>query len=535
MTGRREGRGRRGVGVFGGPLGLLLGSLVACAGAPASKPPVSEPPWTPIAPVPVETSTDEATPSPSPATSVDSASKIPPPFAGPVPLEGPHHTPPTLEAAPAALAVKWKTRVGRTTFRTTMALVDRQLVIGTHGDTLAGQNEASDGVYVLDAATGKLTRKIATPGTGDKDVGGIAIDGHFVVFGTDNGQIVRARIDDGTIVWKVAAGGKVRAAPALADLDGVGARDVVVGDEQGTLFALSGDTGQPLWTKTTGVNEYDAKGFVAGAAIVDIDGDGKDDVVAGARDGALVAYRGSNGAELWRVPGESGIHATPSVVDLDGDGRFEILAAWSYSRVEILDAPTGTSRYQVDLALDRGGIEGLFGSPVPLPVNGGAGLLVQGTSWWGGKRSATRTQELVVGVDLAGQERLAFRSDEGRVSATPVVMDLGDDQMWDAIVGTETGELLALRADGTRTSLGKFGPIEAPALIADVDGDGTYEILVASNDGMLTCLSTGSRTKPLVPRFRGETPDNRGLLGAIPLGWHTQSARPVRHVRRRKR
>lgn len=492
--------------------GLVALGVAACAGAPAIGPAPVVVPVQPPLPVPTATTSAPAK-ADVPAASPD---VVPPPFVVGSAIHG--KTPPLREAPKRTLTARWSTRVGKTTFRTTMAMAGDKLVIGTHGDSLKGLNEASDGVYVLDAKTGKVVKKIAPPGTGDKDVGGIALEGNSVVFGTDNGYVVRAGLD-GVTAWTTKLGGKIRPAPALARLRASGALDVVVGDENGTLHALDGDTGKPLWTRDTGKNDYDAGGFIAGAAIARLDGDTIDDVIAGARDGVLVAYAGRDGQELWRYEGGSGIHASPSIVDLDGDGRMEVISAWSYSTVVVFDAKTGEVRWEQALEQDDVGIEGLFASPIPVPRKSG-GVVVQPTSWWGGKRGASASTS-VDGIILVGQERRAFRTAEGRVSATAVVMDLDDDGSWDAIVGTEAGDLLALDAErGTRTVLAKAnGGIEAPALVADVDGDGTYELLVASNDGMLTCYATGSKTKPLVPRFRGATPDNRGQLGSISVGW----------------
>src|SRR4030095_14729621 len=120
--------------------------------------------------------------------------------------------------------------------------------------SLNAKNEPSDGVYVLDGATGRVQRTIHTPGVGDLDVGGVAVDGDVVYFTTDNGQIVAASLSSGKIVWKSVARGKVRAAPALADLNGDGHVDVVVGDESGELRSLDGRDGRALWTVLTGKN-----------------------------------------------------------------------------------------------------------------------------------------------------------------------------------------------------------------------------------------------------------------------------------------
>ena len=90
-------------------------------------------------------------------------------------------------------------------------------------------------------------------------------------------------------------------------------------------------------------------------------------------------------------------------------------------------------------------------------------------------------------------------------------------------MGTERGNVIALHADGGMAKLATLGgPIEAPAMLADVDGNGTCELVVASNDGKLSCFETGSTARPEISRFRGESPHNRGELGKVSLGWRSK-------------
>ncbi len=479
---------------------IVLAAVVVSA-CTSSAPPSPEPAETPVAqrPAPV---VQEVKPEPVPvpvSTGEFDVLGLVPDEAGP--------TPAVRKAQYDKLSQKWTAKVGKTTFRTTMAVSAGKVVIGTHGATLDGKNEASDGVYVLDAKSGAQTGLVRTPGSGDRDVGGIAIDGETVYFTTDNSQIVAATLA-GKVLWTAKASGKVRPAPALADLDGDGAVDVVVGDESGALRALRGTTGAPLWTVKTGESEYGARGYVAAVAIADLDGDGHDDVVAAARDAIVAAYRGKDGGLLWQKGGDSGIHASPTIADFDLDGAPEVLAAWAYSQVSILDGKTGTSRWTTNLQRDDGGIEGLFATPTPLP--GAPGVLVAGTAWW----------DEADGVILVGAEARKFRAFEGRVTASAVVVDLDNDGRPEAIVGTEKGTLLAFTADGRRAELAQLGgPIEATAMVADVDGDGKQELLVASNDGLLTCFGTSATSPAYVSRFRGESAHNRGDLGKTALGW----------------
>jgi hypothetical protein len=236
-------------------------------------------------------------------------------------------------------------------------------------------------------------------------------------------------------------------------------------------------------------------------------------VIAGARDGVLAAYQGKTGRVLWQVSHASGIHASPLVADFDHDGKPEVLAAWSYGDVAVYDGASGTLRWATVLRQDGGGIEGLFGTPTPL--SGRPGVLIAPTSWWGGREDG------VIGV---GVDQRQYKTFEGRVSSSAVVTDLNGDGQAEAILGTEQGKLIALRADGGYATLTTLaGPIEATALLADVDGNGTYELLVASNDGTLSCFETGSTAQPNISRFRGESPHNRGELGPVSLGWRSSA------------
>ena len=484
----------------------LVAALTMLAACTSSAPTNSDPKPEPVAPPRIDPVKPAAPETPAPAGEFD--------VAGVVGGDG-QTTPPVSRRQYAKMAVKWTAKVGHTTFRTTMALSDGLVVIGTHGATLAGKNEGSDGVYLLDAKTGKQTALIRTPGAGDRDVGGIAIDKGTVYFTTDNSQIVAATLA-GKTVWTAQASGKVRPAPALADLDGDGSVDVIVGDESGALRALAGTTGKPLWTVKTGESEYGARGYIGAVAIADLDGDGKDDVVAAARDAILAAYRGKDGSVLWQHGGGSGVHASPTIADFDLDGTPEVLAAWSYGELSVHDGKTGAVRWGTALQRDDGGIEGLFATPTPLPGGPGEpGVLVAGTAWW----------EEVDGVILLGPAARKFRAFEGRVTASPVVVDLDGDGRPEAIVGSEKGVLLAFTADGKRAELAKLGgPIEAPAMLADVDLDGTLELLVASNDGVLTCFATAATARPYLSRFRGESLHNRGDLGKTALTWRRGTA-----------
>jgi outer membrane protein assembly factor BamB len=127
--------------------------------------------------------------------------------------------------------------------------------------------------------------------------------------------------DDGTEYY---------ASTAVADLDGEGGLEVVFGsgghEYGGDVMVLSLDAEDLDWSATSG----NVSGFLASPALADLDGDGLPDVVIGSEDAFAAAYRGTDGRELWRwtIPGHE-IMASPSVGWADRSGIPSVAVAAS--------------------------------------------------------------------------------------------------------------------------------------------------------------------------------------------------------------
>jgi hypothetical protein len=137
--------------------------------------------------------------------------------------------------------------------------------------------------------------------------------------------------------------------PALADLDGDGALDIVFGAGMdrlrpergryvfaaepatpGWITAVSGATGTVLWKVPHSGDAFTTPRFA------DLNGDGVPDVVMGGREGALAAYDGTDGTLLWRTDPRH-VAATPvpynfftpaPVGDVDDDGVTDFVVAY---------------------------------------------------------------------------------------------------------------------------------------------------------------------------------------------------------------
>lgn len=77
------------------------------------------------------------------------------------------------------------------------------------------------------------------------------------------------------------------------------------------------------------------EGWLASPAVVDLDGDGKNEIVAPR--GAALEVWGADGALKWRYAAKGRIWASPVVADFVGDGKLEIAVA-SRDQVHLVDA-----------------------------------------------------------------------------------------------------------------------------------------------------------------------------------------------------
>ncbi|MGE4169357.1 MAG: PQQ-binding-like beta-propeller repeat protein [Candidatus Margulisiibacteriota bacterium] len=392
--------------------------------------------------------------------------------------------------------LKWRTKIGVTTFKTNMVQQENRLFIGSNGNSTKNLMDYADGVYVLDAKTGDIVRQIKTDALGDTDVNGVAVTGNTVFFGNDN-NVFYATTTTGNIRWKLETSGDIEGVPAIADFNRDGVADVCFGTESGELFVVNGKTGEVLWKFVADFKPkwtYPAeRSFVASPLLVDLNKDGIPDVVIGSRNGSFYAFNGRNGLILWEIRNENpaGIHA--SAIYKDG----VIVFADAYERVYKIDTKAVPIE---DFRLNNGTFQGLFSSPVLTSSN----TIAIGSSWPGSECGAW----IIPAEDGETSKFIPL----GRVSATPVVADFLGAGVPQIGFTSETGFFAV--CDESGTVLAKFklpAGAEATPFITDVDGDGVLDILFATQDGFLNCYALPAKPKVASPwpSFRGN-PDNTG-------------------------
>lgn len=125
---------------------------------------------------------------------------------------------------------------------------------------------------------------------------------------------------DGSIDGEYAFDGQIEGTPAIADLNGDGAAEIIFGTRANRIYAIS-QNGTPLsgFPVTTGA------GIRNSLVVADLDNNGTPDIVAVSVDGKLYAINGDgSGLEGFPIGIGASPSSTPTVTDLDEDGDLEI-------------------------------------------------------------------------------------------------------------------------------------------------------------------------------------------------------------------
>jgi outer membrane protein assembly factor BamB len=208
-------------------------------------------------------------------------------------------------------------------------------------------------IYVLNAENGTLLWK--------KNMNGCN-DAAPIIFDVDNDSLPEVILGsscnpvltcfnglDGSIKWQTPFGG-TDSPPSIADVDGDGQMEILVGDFEGNLNCFRALTGALMWQVTVDANSA----IEASPALVDVNNDTHPDIIVntwsygGSGDStAIYAYDGVTHNLLWenRIPSDVIYHGA-AFADVDEDGKPE-LAITSYDgNVYLLNGENGSIAWQ---------------------------------------------------------------------------------------------------------------------------------------------------------------------------------------------
>ena len=285
---------------------------------------------------------------------------------------------------------------------------------------------------------------------------------------------------DGTPKWVGDGTTRHYGAPVIADMDGNGSAEVIFGNQ------IFDSTGTSLGTGSYGWGSSYANQISAVPVVADLDADGTQEVIVG-----NAAYSMS-GVDLWY--NATVTDGTPAIGDFDLDGIPEIVTV-AMGTVYILDN-TGVLLDSFSLVDSRGGpptIADYDGDEVPeIGVAGAAYYAVyevDGTILW-----QTATSD--VSSNMTGSSVFDF---DGDGIAEVVYADEEHLFIFDGPTGVDR-----LAPTGFESGDHRNGTLQEYPSLADIDGDGSTEIVLASADYAGTSQwqgvrAIGSKTSSWMP------------------------------------
>ncbi len=296
--------------------------------------------------------------------------------------------------------------------------------------------------------------------------------------------------------FPVQAGARVSASPAVADIDGDGVPEILVGSWDTHLYCFGLD-GTTRWA-------LDLGGYVTGpAAIGDVDGDGTLEVVAGTMTGDLwVVEADGSPAPGWPIAlgATQRMSAGICLADVDGDGAREIIVG-TWGKNVYLFSGDGVALPGWPVSFTKEVKAGIVTTSLP-----GVGLVLLVPCLDDALHVLAPSGEVLGSITL-----------EGDLMSTPAVSDLDGDGRLEIVATAANGYVHVLgdalqELPGWPVALGTR--IETSPVVADLDADGVPEVIIGGDDGALRVLRAGGTS----------------LLGPLALGARIRSTPAVADV-----
>jgi len=392
---------------------------------------------------------------------------------------------------------------------------------------------------------GSIDQVLGSPALGDVTGDGAA---DIVVGGMDGVvSVLDARTGASLRSVTVDSGAMIQGTPTLVDVDGDATLEVVVGTVRRVvgasgvrIYDMATNPPGLLFNRASSGASNDA-GFVGSPVVGDVDGDGRLDVVAAGLDQRLHAWR-LDGSYLPGFPVYTydTALATPALADIDGDGRRDVVVGVDMDFGQPL--PPGGYLWAV-----RGNGQTLPGYPVRLstevlwssPAVGdldadGDPDVVVGT----GRNFGTADGRLLYAIDARSRAALPGwpRQLDANTMASPALANLDGDPQLEVVTMSGSGRVHSLEHDGgqrwstcARATWASSCPgdvaIVASPVVADVDADGSLEVVVAGEREVVVLDAAGGAVEARAGTV--STPDRYTWPGANAPAVGTVAGRTV--------
>lgn len=314
------------------------------------------------------------------------------------------------------------------------------------------------------------------------------------------------------LLWRYDIGAAIQGTPAASDVDGDGRQEVWIGDMKGKMWGfdcngnLLSKWGWPKQTHEVG----GLSGIFSSPAVGDINGDGAQEIVVGNYGQRVYAWK-YTGEMLpgWPYNNEDTVWSSPALADLDRDGVKEVVIGADSTGGVNWPYPPGGLLYAFDE--DASVLPGFpevtpevtWSSPAVADIDGdGRYEIMVGTGHYYKATGRLATE---------GHRVYAYNHDGSSVSGWPVTTagstfsspalgDINGDGTREIVIGTMAvrgiGEehIQAFKPDGTMVLDvgGLGGPTMGSPALGDISGDGIPDIIIGSGIEMYAWDCTGT-------------------------------------------
>jgi hypothetical protein len=324
---------------------------------------------------------------------------------------------------------------------------------------------------------------------------------------------------DGEVLpgWPRSVENNIRAGVTAGNLDGMFGNEVIAIDELGVVYAWRYDGDEYIDGDANPATQGVLKRLNIPSlhyptpALADIDGDGKDEIVVGTRNDQLHAIN-DNATNVPGFPVAFGgdVNGSPAIGDIDNNGDLEIVVNCANGSVVALHH-TGATMWTRFIPNAN------YFAPSPALANvigdGKLETFIPGSN--GSLYGLTDT-----GLDLAGFP--VVYSATTYTESSPVIADIDGDGLLDVCLGSEEKYIWAWNRSGAVLAgfpLSTGDAMRGVPTITDLDQDGSVDLVAAGWDKMVYVwdfAGTWNANNAPWPRFHANLHNNGRLNFVVP-------------------
>ena len=419
----------------------------------------------------------------------------------------------------------WETPapVGLTAWFSTIIPLDGQIYVASLGTSFGDEHDTAEGIVRVNGGNGRAELLFQPTEGRVRDVIGIAAGDGCLFAACRNGFVYCVELD-GRMRWKTSVGAPPSGPPLSIDINHDGISDVITVTSRQKVVAISGRTGKTVWVAQTSgrrpASDTSESAVGATLAVGPVTEAGRHELVVTTADGSIRVLATRTGRLRWEGTLSSGSLSGAIVcAEQTGDGPPVFVADRDTRIWSLVRSGRGlemVTSWDLLLRPDENLIAGLR----TLTSEGHLPTLIACPTGSYSSQSAS-----VCALD-PGVVRWRY-APGGTIWATPALADINGDGETELIVASidatdpeqAVGVITVLSARGHCLFRQVMpAPIECSPVVADVNGDNRLEVLVADRAGRLHCFAT-DRIGPVEwGLFGGDSHNTRNQKNAYSFG-----------------